>query len=279
MNAAGMFSLAGKTVVVTGGAKGIGLGISLAMARCGAQVVITGRSADALDQARTQLAAEGAQVLAVQADLTRSEDTARVVEQALARFGRIDGWVNNAGSARAGDVGALIDIREDQWDRVVDLNLKWTFFAAQAAARAMKGGGAIVNITSRSASHANPRTGHYGAAKAGVENLTLTMAAEWGHLGIRVNAVAPGVVMTDELATTLNTEARIRHQTELVPLQRIGQPDDVGPLCAYLVSDASAWTSGAVIAVHGGSPVPMGYVSYMRQVNRHIGPMDAQRQE
>ncbi|MES2532058.1 MAG: SDR family NAD(P)-dependent oxidoreductase [Pseudomonadota bacterium] len=276
MSAAGMFSLAGKTVVVTGGAKGIGFGISLAMARCGAQVVITGRSADALDHARSRLEAEGAQVLAVPADLTRSDDTARVVDQALARFGRIDGWVNNAGSARADDIGALIDIREDQWDRVVDLNLKWTFFAAQAAARAMKHGGAIVNITSRSASHANPRTGHYGAAKAGVENLTLTMAAEWGHLGIRVNAVAPGVVMTDELAATFNTEARIRNQTELVPLQRIGQPDDVGPLCAYLVSDASAWTSGAVIAVHGGSPVPMGYVSYMRQVNRHI---DQPRQE
>src|SRR5690606_34664760 len=126
-------------------------------------------------------------------------------------------------------------IREDQWDRVVDLNLKWTFFAAQAAARAMVDGGSIVNITSRSGSRANPRTGHYGAAKAGVENLTLTMAAEWGHLGIRVNAVAPGVVLTDELAKTLNTPERLRHQTELVPLQRIGTPDDIGPLCVYLV--------------------------------------------
>ena len=92
------------------------------------------------------------------------------------------------------------------------------------------------------------------------------MAAEWGHRGIRVNAVAPGVVMTDELAKTFNTEARIRHQVETVPLQRLGTPDDIGPLCAYLVSDESAWTSGAVIAVNGGSFVPMGYLGYLRKV-------------
>lgn len=263
-----MFSLAGKTVVVTGGGKGIGLGISRAMARCGARIVVTGRDAGALDQASAELLAAGAPgVLAVVADLTRMADTAAVIEQALARFARIDGWVNNAGSASPSDTGPLIGLREDQWDRVVDLNLKWTFFAAQAAARAMTGGGSIVNITSRSASRANPRTGHYGAAKAGVENLTLTMAAEWGHLGIRVNAVAPGVVMTEELAKTIDTPQRVANQTELVPLQRLGTPDDVGPLCAYLVSDVSAWTSGAVIAVNGGSPVPMGYVSYLRKAN------------
>lgn len=266
---AAMFSLSEKTVVVTGGGKGIGLGVSRAMARCGASVVMTGRDAAALEAAADELRAAGAAaVLPLQADLTRKVDTDRVVAQTLERFGRIDGWVNNAGSASASDVGPLLEIREDQWDRVVDLNLKWTFFAAQAAARAMTNGGSIVNITSRSASRANPRTGHYGAAKAGVENLTLTMAAEWGHLGIRVNAVAPGMVMTEEMAKTLNTPGRIASQVELVPLQRVGRPDDIGPLCAYLVSDEAAWTSGALIDVHGGSPIPFGYVSYLRHVNR-----------
>lgn len=263
-----MFSLAGKTVVVTGGGKGIGLGISTQMALQGANVVMTGRSPDALDAAAQGLCARGGRVLSVPADLTRPEDTERVVNIALQTFGRIDGWVNNAGSASPDDVGPLIDIREDQWDRVVDLNLKWTFFAAQAAARAMTQGGSIVNITSRSASYANPRTGHYGAAKAAMENLTLTMAAEWGHLGIRVNAVAPGVVLTEELAKTLNTEERLRKQTEQVPLQRIGQPNDIAGLCVYLISDASSWTSGALIPVHGGSPIPFGYISYLRNVNR-----------
>jgi len=169
-------------------------------------------------------------------------------------------------------VGPLDAIGEAQWDRVIDLNLKAAFFAAQAAARAMVRGGSIVNITSRSASHPNPGTGHYGAAKAALENLTRTMAAEWGHRGIRVNAVAPGVVMTEELAKTFNTPERIRRQVETVPLQRLGRPEDVGPLCAYLVSDAATWTSGTVIGVNGGSFVPMGYLSYLHKVNRDAAP-------
>lgn len=266
-----MFSLKGRTVVVTGGGKGIGRGIAVAMAECGANVVITGRSGQPLNETAEQLRSRGVEVLVVVSDITRAADIERIVASSLARFGYIDGWVNNAGSASPDDVGPLIDIREDQWDRVVDLNLKWTFFAAQAAARAMTRGGSIVNISSRSASYPNPGTGHYGAAKAGVENLTRTMAAEWGHRQIRVNAVAPGVVMTEELAKTLNTEGRLRRQAETVPLQRIGRPDDIGPLCAYLVSDESSWTSGALIPVNGGSIVPLGYLGYLHKVNQRIG--------
>lgn len=262
-----MFSLEGKTVVVTGGGKGIGRGIAMAMARCGAQVVVSGRDAAALEAVVVDMTALGVAALAVPGDITRGDDRQRLAAAALQRFGAIHGWVNNAGSAAPADIGPLDGIDEEKWDRVVDLNLKAAFFAAQAAARAMTRGGSIVNISSRSASYPNPGTGHYGAAKAALENLTRTMAAEWGHRGIRVNAVAPGVVMTEELAKTLNTEGRIRRQVETVPLQRLGTPDDIGPLCAYLVSDASAWTSGALIPVNGGSFVPMGYLSYLHRVN------------
>lgn len=263
-----MFSLAGKTVVVTGGGKGIGRGIATAMARGGAQLVIHGRDGAALEATAVMLRALDVDVLAVAGDITRANDRQRLVAATIERFGAIDGFVNNAGSASPSDVGPLAEIDEGQWDRVVDLNLKAAFFAAQAAACAMTRGGSIVNISSRSASYPNPGTGHYGAAKAALENLTRTMAAEWGHRGIRVNAVAPGVVMTDELAKTLNTESRIRRQVEAVPLQRLGTPDDIGPLCAHLVSDEAAWTSGALIAVNGGSVVPMGYLSYLHQVNQ-----------
>jgi NAD(P)-dependent dehydrogenase (short-subunit alcohol dehydrogenase family) len=263
-----MFSLHGKTVVVTGGGKGIGRGIAVALARCSAQVVASGRDAAALDATVAELQALGVQALAVQSDITNAPDRQRLIDATLARFGAIDGWINNAGSAAPGDVGPLDSIDEGQWDRVVDLNLKAAFFAAQAAARVMTRGGAIVNISSRSASYPNPGTGHYGAAKAALENLTRTMAAEWGHRGIRVNAVAPGVIMTDELAKTLNTPARIRRQVDIVPLQRLGTPDDIGPLCAYLMSDEAAWTSGALIPVNGGSFVPMGYLSYLHHVNK-----------
>jgi NAD(P)-dependent dehydrogenase (short-subunit alcohol dehydrogenase family) len=262
-----MASLQGKTVVVTGGGKGIGRGIAMAMARGGAQVVVSGRDTAALGAVVADMQALGVQALAVASDITLADDRMRLVQATLDRFGALDGWINNAGSAAPGDVGPLDTIDEGRWDRVVDLNLKAAFFAAQSAARAMTRGGSIVNITSRSASYPNPGTGHYGGAKAALENLTRTMAAEWGHRGIRVNAVAPGVVMTEELARTLNTESRIRRQVETVPLQRLGTPDDIGPLCAHLVSDESAWTSGAVIPVNGGSFVPMGYLSYLHRVN------------
>lgn len=267
-----MFSLKDKTVVVTGGGKGIGRGIALALARCGAQVVVSGRNAAALDAVVAELQALGANALAVQSDITVAADRQRLIDATLARFGAIHGWINNAGSAAPANVGPLDTIDEGQWDRVMDLNLKAAFFAAQAAARAMPHGGSIVNISSRSASYPNPGTGHYGAAKAALENLTRTMAAEWGHRGIRVNAVAPGVVMTDELAKTLNTPERIRRQVDIVPLQRLGTPDDIGPLCAYLVSDESSWTSGALIPVNGGSFVPMGYLSYLHRVNAQPHP-------
>lgn len=267
MSVPDLFSLKGKTVVVTGGGKGIGRGISETMARCGANVVVAGRALEALSATVRALQALGAQALAVPGDITRTEDREALLAAAIERFGHVDGWINNAGSASPSDVGPLAQVGEAQWDRVVDLNLKAAFFAAQAAAQAMTRGGAIVNITSRSASYANPGTGHYGAAKAALENLTRTMAAEWGHLGIRVNAVAPGVVMTDELAKTFNTPERIRRQVETVPLQRLGTPGDIGPLCAFLVSDASAWTSGSVIGVNGGSFVPMGYLSYLKKVS------------
>ena len=267
MSAEAMFSLRGKSVVVTGGGKGIGRGIAVAMARCGANVVISGRDAAALATTAEALQALGTAVLTVPGDITRAGDRTHLLDTALQRFGYVHGWINNAGSASPSDVGPLDGVDEGMWDRVVDLNLKAAFFAAQAAARAMTRGGSIVNISSRSASYPNPGTGHYGAAKAALENLTRTMAAEWGHRHIRVNAVAPGVVMTEELAKTFDSEAKIRRQVETVPLQRLGTPDDIGPLCAYLVSDASAWTSGALIGVNGGSFVPMGYLSYLHKVN------------
>ncbi|WP_423459902.1 SDR family NAD(P)-dependent oxidoreductase [Ottowia sp. VDI28] len=272
MRAPNLFSLAGKTVVVTGGGKGIGRGISEAMARHGANVVVAGRSFEALADTAEAIQTLGASALAVAGDITRTADREHLIAATLERYGAIDGWINNAGSASPSDVGPLDEVGEAQWDRVLDLNLKAAFFAGQAAARAMVCGGSIINITSRSASYPNPGTGHYGAAKAAMENLTRTMAAEWGHRGIRVNAVAPGVVLTEELAKTFNSPGRIRRQVETVPLQRLGRPEDIGPLCVYLVSDASAWTSGTVIGVNGGSFVPMGYLSYLAKVYRDAEP-------
>jgi NAD(P)-dependent dehydrogenase (short-subunit alcohol dehydrogenase family) len=265
-----VFDLTGKAAVVTGGGRGIGRGITRAMARAGANVVVAGRAPEPLRAAADEARALGVQALDVPTDITRPGDIAALVDRAVATFGYVDCWVNNAGSASPGDVGRLIDLTERQWDAVVDLNLKWTFFAAQAAARAMTRGGSIINISSRSASQPNPMTGQYGAAKAGVENLTATMAVEWGHLGIRVNAVAPGVIET-EAPATMDRPSRRRRQMETIPLRRLGTVDDVGPLCVYLASDESAFVTGEVIQVHGGSRIPVGYLTYLHHVNERLG--------
>jgi len=250
-----VFDLTGKAVVVTGGGRGIGRGITRAMARAGASVVVAGRSPDPLREAAAEARSLGAEAIDVPTDITHPDEVAALIVRATAAFGRLDCWVNNAGSAEKGDVGALIDLTERQWDAVVDLNLKWTFFAAQAAAHAMPGGGSIINISSRSGSQPNPMTGQYGAAKAGLENLTATMAVEWGHLGIRVNAVAPGVVLTDAPAA-MDRPSRRRRQLETIPLRRLGTVDDVGALCVYLASDEAAWVTGEVVQIHGGSRIP-----------------------
>jgi len=263
-----MFSLKGKTVVVTGGGRGIGRGIARAMAQAGADLVITGRSPAPLEETAVELRALGAIVAVVATDIMSFEGIDDIVAASLALGGRgyIDCWVNNAGSASPGDVGPLLAMDERQWDAVVDLNLKWTFFAAQAAARTMTRGGSIVNISSRSGSQPCPMTGNYGAAKAGVENLTATMAVEWGHLGIRVNAIAPGVVLT-ESSSSMSSESRRRRQIETVPLRRLGEVDDIGPLAVYFAADESSWTSGTVVQVTGGSRIPVGVLSYLHRVN------------
>lgn len=268
-----MFSLTGKTAVVTGGGRGIGKGISLCMAKAGANVVVAGRSLEPLNAVADEIKKMGGKVLALQADVTKPDDIQRIIAEAARRFGYINCWVNNAGSADPKDVGPLIDLRPDQWDRVVDLNMKWTFFAAQAAARGMTKGGSIINITSRSGSQPNPMTGQYGAAKAAVENLTATMAVEWGHLGIRVNALAPGVVVTETFTAPggmLSKPSRIQRQIETVPLRRLGTPEDVGNACVFLASDEAAWITGEVIQLTGGSRIPVGLLTYLHNVNERL---------
>jgi NAD(P)-dependent dehydrogenase (short-subunit alcohol dehydrogenase family) len=269
-----VFDLTGKTAVVTGGGRGIGRGISRAMAKCGASVVVAGRSVGPLNEAMAELEALGVRALPVPADITIVDDIARLVSAAVEEFGAIDCWVNNAGSADPSDVGPLIDLTESQWDAVVDLNLKWTFFAAQAAARAMVGrGGSIVNISSRSGSQPCPMTGQYGAAKAGVESLTATMAVEWGHHQIRVNAVAPGLVPTEDSYApggTMARPSRVARQIATVPLRRLGTVDDIGAVCAFLASDEASWLTGETIQVTGGSQITVGYLTYMHHVTEQL---------
>jgi NAD(P)-dependent dehydrogenase (short-subunit alcohol dehydrogenase family) len=240
------------------------------MAEAGAAVILAGRSPETLEAAHQEVSALGAAAIVVRTDITRHEDLLHLRDAALERFGYIHCWVNNAGSADPADVGPLIDLDEGQWDRVVDLNLKWTFFACQIAARAMTRGGSIVNISSRSGQIANPMTGQYGAAKAGLDNLTQTMAIEWGHLGVRVNGVAPGVVFTEEAEKLLAKGGRLNRQLENVPLRRLGRPEDIGYACVYLAADESSFVTGETLVVCGGGRIAPGHLSYLYHVNERM---------
>ncbi len=270
----GMFDLSGKCVVVTGGGRGIGRGIARAMARCGADIVLAGRNELPLREMSEELANLGIRTVVAPTDITRADHIDRLVQRATDTFGAIDCWVNNAGSAKASDVGPLMDLNEQQWDAVVDLNLKWTFFAAQAAARTMVGrGGSIVNISSRSGSQPCPMTGQYGAAKAGLDSLTATMAVEWGHHGIRVNAVAPGLVPTEDSLSpggSMSKPSRVARQIETVPLRRLGTVDDIGAICAFLASDEAGWITGETFQITGGSRIPVGYLTYMHHITKTL---------
>lgn len=269
-----MFDLSQRTVVVTGGGRGIGRGIALAMGAAGARVVIAGRTAKQLDSTAQELQDAGVEALAIPADVTVADSIHALVAKTLDTFGYIDCLVNNAGSASPADVGPLLHLAEDQWDRVVDLNLKATFFACQAAALAMDRGGSIINISSRSGTFPSPRTGQYGAAKAALDSLTATMAVEWGHRSIRVNAIAPGMVLTETnqaAGGSLSTPGRRTRQIDIVPLGRLGELADVAGLAVFLASDAASWISGQVIQVNGGSRLPVGYLSYLSEFSRREG--------
>jgi len=272
-----MFDLTGKTAVVTGGGRGIGRGITIALASVGANVVLAGRSREPLESAAAQAREFGVSAVPVVADVTVRSDLERLVDRGHEPSGYIDCWVNNAGSARSRDVGPLLDLTEDQWDAVTDLNLKWTFFACQAAARSMSQGssargGTIINVSSRSGSQPNPMTGQYGAAKAGVENLTATMAVEWGHLGIRVNAVAPGLVVTPEsmASGSMSSPSRRQRQIDAVPLRRLGTVEDVAAACVFLASDEAGWITGETMQVTGGSRITVGYLTYLHHVTERL---------
>ena len=271
-----MFSLKGKTVVVTGGGRGIGRGITRAMAKAGANVVVTGRSAGPLAEAVAEVRAMGGNAVDIAGDICSMDHINAVVKKAVDTYGYIDCWVNNAGSANVADVGPLINMTEQQYDNVVNLNMKWAFFGCQAAARAMTRGGSIINISSRSGSQPCPMTGQYGGAKAGLENMTATMAVEWGHKNIRVNAVAPGVVLTEHNgSTSMKNASRMRRQIETVPLRRLGHVDDVAHLCVYFAADESQWVSGQVVQVTGGSRIPVGLLTYLWKTNKDMEEREA----
>ncbi|MBI1885528.1 MAG: 3-oxoacyl-[acyl-carrier-protein] reductase [Chloroflexi bacterium] len=242
--------LSGKVALVTGGSRGIGLAISEALAGCGAAVAINYKENDeAAGQAAGKLEGMGARCALARGDVSDAEDVQRVVDEALEAFGKIDILVNNAGFNRD---ALILRMSLDDWDEVIDTNLKSAFLCAKAVLRTMmrQHWGRIINIGSVSGLAGNAGQANYAAAKAGLIGFTKAVAREMGSRSITANLVAPGLVITEltkDIPRRLVEEALQR-----IVLGRLGKPEDVGAAVAFLASDEASYITGQVLVVDGG---------------------------
>ena len=243
-------ALDGRVAIVTGGGRGIGAAIAALLAEDGAAVVVSGRDAARLERTARELEAQGRAVLSVVADAAKREDADALVEAAKARFGRVDILVNNAGITRD---GLLVRMRDEDWDRVMEVNLRGAFLMTRAATKAMvrqKSGGRVINIASTAGVMGNAGQVNYSAAKAGLIGLTKAAARELAHWSILVNAVAPGLIETD-MAAAIPADARQALLAQ-VPLKRVGTPREVAEVVRFLAGDGAAYITGQVFHVNGG---------------------------
>lgn len=243
------FDLSGKVAIVTGANTGIGQGIAVGLARAGADVALVARS-DASETA-AMIEDAGRKCAIINADLSSIEPCDRIVEEAVEQLGGLDILVNNAGIIRRNDA---LDFTEEDWDAVVDTNLKTLFFLSQSAGRHMADhdGGSIINIASMLTFQGGIRVASYTASKSGVGGLTKLLANEWAAKGITVNAIAPGYIATNNTAALQADETRNRQILERIPAGRWGEPSDLAGAAVFLASDAARYVQGHVLAVDGG---------------------------
>ena len=244
--------LAGKVSIITGGAQGIGLATALKFSREGATVVVCDIRQAAVDAAVAQCQEAGAKALGMVVDVTQREMVDAMVQQVLNQFGRIDVLVNNAGITQD---ARLQKMTIEQFDRVIDVNLRGVFHCSQAVSDAMvkQGSGVILNASSVVGIYGNFGQTNYAATKFGVIGFTKTWSRELGPKGVRVNAVAPGFVATPILSTI--PDKVLQEMIDRVPLKRLGQPEDIANVYAFLASDDAAYINGAVLEVSGGMTV------------------------
>jgi len=241
--------LSEKVAIVTGASRGIGRCIALALAAQGAKVVASARNAEALDNLVEEIKGQGGEATAVVGDVAVDTDAAGLIDQAVARYGQVDILVNNAGITRD---GLLLRMKNEDWDAVLDTNLKGAFLCIRAAAKIMskQRSGRIINISSVVGEMGNAGQANYCASKAGLLGLTKSVARELARRNVTVNAITPGFIVTD-MTDDMTDKAR-EAMTEQIPLGRLGEVDDIANAVIFLASDQSCYITGQVLGVNGG---------------------------
>jgi 3-oxoacyl-[acyl-carrier protein] reductase len=244
--------LTGQAAIVTGAAKGLGRAIAVTLARCGAKVACVDTNAESLVETVNTIRAAGGTAEPMACDVTDSQRVAAVVDEVVKLWGGLQILVNNAGITRD---NMIMRMKDDQWDAVINVNLKGTFLFIRAAAKPMMKGrqGRIINIASVSGLMGNPGQANYSASKAGVIGLTRTVSRELAGRNITINAVAPGFIATD--MTTALGEEILQEVRKQIPLGRLGDPQDVADAVLFLASDAASFITGHILTVDGGLTV------------------------
>jgi len=246
------FSLKGRSGIVTGGGTGLGKGMTTALVQAGAEVAIVGRRLEVLEKTAEELGQPNGKVVPIKADVSNLSDIEKIVGRTLESFGKIDFLFNNAGTIRR---APCEEHPEEDWDIVLQTNLKAPFFLAQAVARTMidrKVKGKIINTSSLLSVIGGKTIPGYAASKGGISQVTKSMANDWAKYGIRVNAIGPGYFITDVTQPLLQNKERYREITARIPLGRWGKPEDLGGIAVFLASDASDYLTGQTIYVDGG---------------------------
>ncbi len=238
-----------KVAIITGASRGIGRSIAVALAAQGVKVVASARNCELLESLVAEIKAQGGEAVAVVGDVAVEADANNLIQQAVATYGQVDSLVNNAGITRD---GLLLRMKNEDWDAVLDTNLKGAFLCTRAVAKVMskQRSGRIINISSVVGEMGNAGQANYCASKAGLLGLTKSVARELARRNVTVNAITPGYIVTD-MTEEMTDKAR-EAMTEQIPLGRLGEAEDVANAVLFLASDQSAYISGQVLGVNGG---------------------------
>jgi len=247
----GLFDLTGKVAIVTGASRGLGQYFARALAKAGADLVVTSRNMDALEAFCREIEALGRRVVPLELDVRDYDSIQKMAEDAYAAFGKIDILVNNAGcNVRK----PAEDVTWDDWNLILDTNLRGTFFVAQAVGKKMipRNYGRIINIGSVTCVFGYAGLGPYCASRGGVKQLTMSLADDWGKYGITVNCLAPGWFNTEQTRVLYENKEWVEYLCDRIPLKRYGQPNDLDGAVVFLASDASEYITGQTLLVDGG---------------------------